>query len=328
MRLLDYSGEWLRARRPWLGEAEEVTDVAVLLGTANPAELQWPGGAAGYDDELARIEANLRANGYLPHRLINCSGSRKYDGIPPAVRTVIVPDRAQLTPSDADLLEGFVRGGGKVLAFGRGVGLAGTEEQNRAAPMFGLHSAGYVLPGWVGSLDVKWNTHNVSIPGPILGVSTTSAEPLLWASVWTAGELPVFTRNRVGSGTAYALTATESALTAQPDLLLYLWTETIGEPLWKVEINPQRYLVRIRQQKQRYVMHVIDSLTTKEGPMSEAYNTPRYRPLYTKITINSGRIPFQKATVEPENRPLRISTEGIWKTMEIYPDPELTIALE
>jgi hypothetical protein len=134
--------------------------------------------------------------------------------------------------------------------------------------------------------------------------------------------MPVFTRNRVGNGTAYALTATESALVGKPALLRYLWTETIGEPLWKVEINPQRYLVRIRRQKQRYVIHVIDSLTTKEGPMT------RYRPLYTKIAINSERIPFQKATVEPDNRPLRISTDGTWKTMEIYPDPELTIALE
>ena len=62
--------------------------------------------------------------------------------------------------------------------------------------------------------------------------------------------------------------------------------------------------------------------------MSEAYNTPGYRPLYTKIAINSERIPFQKATVVPDNRPLRISTDGIWKTMEIYPDPELTIELE
>lgn len=98
--------------------------------------------------------------------------------------------------------------------------------------------------------------------------------------------------------------------------------------MWKVEINPQRYLVRIRRQNQRYVMHVINSLRTKEGPMSEVYDTPRYRPLYTKVTINSERISFQKATVEPDNRPVRISTEGIWKTMEIYPDPELTIALE
>ena len=104
--------------------------------------------------------------------------------------------------------------------------------------------------------------------------------------------------------------------------------ETIGEPLWKVQINPKRYLVRIRRQKQRYVLHVIDSLTTKEGPMSEAFNAVRYRPLYTKITINTERIGFQKATVVPDNRPVRISTDGAWKTMEIYPDPELTIALE
>ena len=96
-----------------------------------------------------QIEANLRANGYLSHRLIKCAGSRNYEGMPPTVRTVIVPDRAQLTPADAEMLDAFVRRGGKVLAFGRGMGLAGTEEPNRAAPMFGLHSAGYVLPGWM-----------------------------------------------------------------------------------------------------------------------------------------------------------------------------------
>jgi hypothetical protein len=322
MRLVDYSGEWLGARRPWLEAAEDVTDVAVLLGTANPKELQWPGGSAGYDDELAKIEDNLRSNGYVSHRLINCAGSRKYEGIPQTVRTVIVPDRAQLMPSDADMLDAFVRRGGKALAIGRGMGLAGTEEPNRAASMFGLHNADYVLPGWGGSFSVKWNNDTLSMPGQILGVTATSAEPLLWASVLSGGEMPLFTRNRVGNGMAYALTTTESALTQKPDLLRYLWGETIGEPLWKVEINPQRYLVRIRRQKQRYVIHVIDSLTTKEGPMT------RYRPLYTKITINSERIPFQKATVEPDNRPLRISTDGAWKTMEIYPDPELTIALE
>jgi hypothetical protein len=328
MKLLDFTGEWLRARRPWIEGAEDVTDVAILLGTANPKELQWPGGAPGYGDELSKLEAQLRANGYLPHRLINCVGSRRYDSIAQTVRTVIAPDRAQLTASDAEMLEGFVRRGGKVLAIGRGVGLAGTDEPSRAASMFGVHGSGYVLPGVVGSLDVKWNDRELSMPGPILHVKPTSAEPLLWASVWTAGEMPVFTRNRVGNGTAYALTTTESALTEKPDLLRYLCKETIGQPLWKVEINPERYLVRIRRQNHRYVVHVIDSLTTKEGPMSEAYNTQRYRPLYTKLAVNSELVPFQKATVVPDNRPAQISTDGIWKTMEIYPDPELTIVLE
>ena len=328
MQLVDYSGEWLRARRPWLEAAEELADVAVLLGTADPKELLWPGGGAGYDDELAKLEANLRANGYLPHRLVNCAGSRKYEGIPATARTVIVPDRAQLIPSDAEMLDAFVRRGGKVLAFGRGMGLAGTEGSNPAAPMFGIHNAGYVLPDWVGSFELDWKNEILSLKGPILAVTPTSAEAVLWASVWTSGEMPLFTRNRVGNGMAYALATTESALEDKPDLLRYIWAETIGDPLWKVEVNPQRYLVRIRRQKQRYVLHVIDSLTTKEGPMSEAYDTPRYRPLYTKITINTERIPFQKATVVPDNRPLQVSTEGAWKTMEIYPDPELTIMLE
>jgi len=294
------------------------------LGTANPQEVQWPGGPPGYGSQLSQLEANLSADGYMSHRLINCAGSRNYHGIPPTVRTVIVPDRAQLTSADAEMLDAFVRRGGKVLAIGRGMGLAGTEEPNRAAPMFGLHNAGYAsaIRGREGSFVVAWNNEDLSMPGPILAVRPTSAEPLLWSSVRTAGELPVITRNRVGKGTAYALTTTESAILEKPDFLHYLWTETVGEPLWKVETNSQRYLVRIRRQKQRYVLHVIDNLATKEGPMA------RYRPLYTRITINSDRIPFQKATVEPDNRPLRISTEGTWKTLEIYPDPELTIALE
>ncbi|MBZ5562483.1 MAG: alpha-L-fucosidase [Acidobacteriia bacterium] len=328
MQLVDYSGEWLRARRPWLEEAEDLTDVAILLGTADPKELRWPGGPPGYNDELAKLETNLRANGYLPHRLINCAGSRRFDSLPATVRTVIVPDRAQLTSSDAEKLDAFVRRGGKVLAFGRGMGLTGTAEPPQAAPMFGLHSAGYVMPDWVESFAMKWNGQNVSLRGPILGVTATHAEPLMSTSVWTSGEMPLLTRNHVGDGTAYALTATESAVADKPDFLRYLWTETIGEPLWKVQINPQRYLVRIRRQKERYVLHVIDSLTTKEGPMSEVYDTPRYRPLYTKISINSERIPFQKATVVPDQRLFQVSTEGHWKTMEIYANPELIIALE
>jgi hypothetical protein len=62
--------------------------------------------------------------------------------------------------------------------------------------------------------------------------------------------------------------------------------------------------------------------------MSEAYSTQRYRPLYTKLAINSEGVLFHKATIVPDNRPAQISTDGIWKTMEIYPDPELTIVLE
>ena len=179
------------------------------------------------------------------------------------------------------------------------------------------------MPGWVSAADMKWENANLSLRGPILHVKPTSAEALLWASLgMIAGEMPVFTRNRVGNGTAYALTTTESALTEKPDLLRYLWRESIGQPLWKVGINPERYLVRIRRQSQRYIVHVIDSLTTKEGPMA------RYRPLYTKLAINSELVPFQKATVVPANRKVEISTDGVWKTIELYPDPELTIVLE
>jgi hypothetical protein len=144
----------------------------------------------------------------------------------------------------------------------------------------------------------------------------------------SAGQTLMLTRNRIGNGTAYVFIGSESALIEKPDVLHYIWKEAIGQPLWEAEVNPERYLVRVRRQNQRYIIHVIDNLTRKEGQMSEAYNTQRYRPLYTKLAINSDFVPFTKATVVPDNRPLQISSDGIWKTVEIYPDPELTITVE
>ena len=83
-----------------------------------------------------------------------------------------------------------------------------------------------------------------------------------------------------------------------------------------------RYLVRVRSQAGRSIVHVIDRLISKEGPMG------RYRPWYTQFTLNTDRIPFRKATVVPDQRPLNIQSSGIWKTFEIYPNPEVTIVLE
>ncbi len=54
----------------------------------------------------------------------------------------------------------------------------------------------------------------------------------------------------------------------------------------------------------------------------------RYRPLYTRLALNSRLIPFGKATIVPDGRTLNVEADGIWKTMEIFPDPELTIVLE
>jgi hypothetical protein len=54
----------------------------------------------------------------------------------------------------------------------------------------------------------------------------------------------------------------------------------------------------------------------------------RYRALYTHLALNSELLPFTRATVFPDNRTLQVSRDGEWNTMELFPDPELTIVLE
>jgi hypothetical protein len=39
-------------------------------------------------------------------------------------------------------------------------------------------------------------------------------------------------------------------------------------------------------------------------------------------------IPFTKATIVPDGRAVDIVRDGDWATLELFPDPELTIVLE
>ena len=136
------------------------------------------------------------------------------------------------------------------------------------------------------------------------------------------GDMPFITRNSVGAGRAYLCASPEWSLVEKPEVLDQLWKEAIGEPVSRVTMNPERYQVRIRRLGDRTVVHVIDSLAASEGPMA------RYRPLYTKLAVNTRVVPFEKAVIVPDKRPLSVSLDGIWKVMEIYPNPELTIILE
>jgi hypothetical protein len=331
LQLLDLSGEWLKQRRPYLEGATDVTDAAILLGSPDLKAAEWQGGGGGvgarangplstdYNDQLMALEQHLAARGYLPQRLTNVPGLRSYQGIPKEARVVIVPDRAQLTAADRDAVEQFVRGGGKVIAMGRGGALnAVTEpEPGRAAPLFGVGGNGYTASGYT-----VLHGRDPSLRGPVLHITHGSATPVVWAHHPRAGDMPFITGNTVGSGRAFLVGAPEWALLEKPELLDYLWREAIGEPVWKVGVNPDRYTVRVRRQAKRYVVHVIDSPTTREGPMA------RYRPLYTSLALNTRQVPFEKAIIMPENRTLKVNTEGAWKTMEIFPDPELTIVLE
>ena len=135
--------------------------------------------------------------------------------------------------------------------------------------------------------------------------------------------MPALTRNRAGSGSVYAVPFPESALAKSPEVLDELWKDALPDPLWKLDGKSKRCTVRIRRQPGRYVVHVIDDLMpTPQNPMGV------YRPGYLKLSLNAASIRFQKATVMPDNRPLKVASSGGWSTIEVYPDPELIVVLE
>jgi hypothetical protein len=54
----------------------------------------------------------------------------------------------------------------------------------------------------------------------------------------------------------------------------------------------------------------------------------RYPPEYVQLQINTDVVPFQTARILPQDQMVQISGGGAWKSLEIYPDPDVTILLE
>lgn len=332
LKLVDLAGEWLRERRPYLAGAETLSDVAILLGTPDPKADSWPGGpgvseranaamSTEYNDQLMRLEQHLIRSGYHPERLINLPPLRTYKGLPRSVRAIIVPDRAQLSAADRQMVEQFAHAGGAVIALGRGGTLRAVtfEEPGPPDALFGVTGAGYTA---VGDFTVLLD-QELTLRGPLLHIKAHSATPVVWARHRRAGEVSFLTVNRVGSGRAYLVGAPEGTLLERTEVLDLLWKEAIGEPVTRLLDNPERYTVRIRRQDKRMVVHLIDSPRVTEGPMR------RYRPLYTRLALNTQVLPpFEKATLVPSQRPLKLSSDGFWKVIEVFPDPELIIVLE
>jgi alpha-L-fucosidase len=328
LKHIDLAGEWLRRRRPYLENAEDMNDVGIMLGTPDAESLDWPGGGLygatrvnggngnSYDAEIMKIERSLRQNGYLPRRLIHNLPCRALSSIPAGMRALILPDRAQTTARDREMIEAFARAGGSVIAFGRGGMLApvsGTEP-TKAAGMFGVNGSGYGAVGF----QVVIGDNRLSVTGPALHLHGGSAETIIWGNESRIGAFPFLTRN----GAAYLIAASERQLGDTPRILDRIWKEAIGQPIYRVLSNPERYTVRVRIVNGKRIVHIIDSPTAKDGPMG------RYRALYTKLSLNARIIPFTKATIVPDGRAVDIVRDGDWATLELFPDPELTIVLE
>lgn len=321
LKWLDLAGEWLKARRSYLEGTENFTDVGIAFGTADPDELYWPGAKLSYGAQILALEENLRQRGHLVRRLMNAAHVARWDRCPPEMRVIVVPDRDSFASADADRVRRFVQDGGRVVAFARGMSLA--EDGTSADPLFGVESAGYIvpLPGKT-LLTVPQAEESIDLTAAVVHLRPSTADVLLWGTTRREGQMPVLTRRRVGKGFAYTVAVSESDMLANEELTGKVWSEVLGEPLWKVDDESGRYVAAIRRQKNRLILHFMDTLSTSEGPMR------RYRPLYTKVRLNGAQIPFSRATIVPDNRKLDIASEGEWKGFQVYADPELTIVLE
>jgi len=318
---LDVSGQWLRRRRAWLEGAEGVHDAGIVLGTADPSDLDWPGGTDDYSPAVVKIEESLRSGGYLPRRFLNCRQAVEWGRIAPSIRVLVVPDRVSLAPEDSAVVERFVRGGGKVIAFGRGLALGKSGSGFSAAPLFGVRNMGAVR---IARGSIEWSGGKTLLTDPLFHLRPETAEVMLWAGSPPAGVTPVLTRNRAGDGVAYACALPESALFGEPKLLDFLWKEIVGDPFFRLSDTTGRYFVRIRRQGSRHVVHVLDKMDfASAGGVRE-----RFRAAYHELSINTRLLPFQRATLVPENLPLASTSSGNWKTLKIYPNPEIMIALE
>jgi hypothetical protein len=54
----------------------------------------------------------------------------------------------------------------------------------------------------------------------------------------------------------------------------------------------------------------------------------RYRSQYVHLRLNAAVVPFQRATVVPENQSIPASTDGSWKVLELHPNVEIIVLLE
>ena len=322
VELLGTAGRWLNQRREYLEGTTNFCDVGIVLGTADAKDLVWPGGPLNYGQEVLALETSLRKAGYLPCRLVNCPNQQRWDELPAGIRTLIIPDRVNLSSVEREKVRSFLERGGKVLAFGRGAGLARSDDTPKVDDAFGVVGAGFLEPVAFEGIALERKGKHVSLKPPVILVRPRSANVLEWGNVETEGSLPVLASNRVGAGTAYFATVTESAFAESPEVLAELWKEAIGEPVWTIAEDPDRYFVFLRKQAGRLLAHIVDDLSWHATAMA------RYHPQYIHLRLNAGVVPFQKVTVVPENQSIPVSSDGPWKVLELYPNVEIMLLLE
>ncbi len=327
LQLIDNAAAWLRDRRPYLAGAESIHDVGIVLGSNDARLLDWPGGGA-YSPTLLKMEEHLRQAGYLPRRLLNADNSQHWEAIPAGMRALIVPARACLTAADAARIDGFVRAGGRVVSFGGGVGLGQPVAAPKAHPVFGVMIAGSVPPPIWRGMRLEFGSVNLPLPDPMPDFRLQGAEALAWATTASEGSLPAITRARAGSGIAFAVAPAETAFTDSPEAMAALWKAVLPAPLFRLcsldgQDVTERYTVYLRRNPAGLVLHLIDHQIA-----NEVRKGARYRAAYVDLSLDAGLYPFQTATQVPEGRALQSNAGDGWKTLRLFPAPELTIVLK
>jgi len=255
MKGLRAVGAWLQENREWIAGAEPFAEIGVIGGrpsaelAALPAVADlWaplPKHESAQHRPGSEVDSALRRKGYLTELVQSGFPARSTDFS--RYRLLVLPENALLDDALAGRIREYVRGGGKLLAFGHASLLDGMAKARTGfllADVFGGEFTG-PLPGckqFVGGSEIA---ASLPLNTPSLGVRPTTAKVLAtWASVDGA---PAILENRFGNGRVLYVPAAESAFFRGGPMLDELAARLIGEPA--VSIESAREYVRVANRK-------------------------------------------------------------------------------
>jgi hypothetical protein len=254
---------------------------------------------------------------------MDCPNIQDAEDIPVETQLLVVPDRVNLSHSDAQGIEDFVKRGGTLLTFCRGGALGRTHDTRPTFhPILGLETSGYLRAGRGGGFTTTVEEETVFMQSVPIQVTVGTAKVIHWMQSFALGNVPLLTENRVGQGRAYHFAVPEAEVLKSKALFALLRKVLFPNPLWRFKGQPERYSANLRRLNDSLVLQVLDNLSVSEGPMQ------RYRPAFETISLNQEVLGFSRALLLPEKAPLELKQDGSWSSIELYPNPELMILLE
>jgi len=254
-----------------------VSDLWAPLPRHQPAEHR-PG---------SELDFALRSRGYFIEVIPSAFPARQADFS--RYRLVVLPENALLDEQLAGSIKEYVRGGGKLLAFGH-ASLLDPSGKVRASfllgDVFGVDYSG-ALAGY--KQFVAGSEIGASLPlnTPSLGVRPTTAKVLArWAS---AGDSAAIVENRFGKGHVIYVAPAESAFFRGGPLLDELAARLIGAPA--VTVESSREYVRVANRKgSDLILYLLNRSTGSrantdvEAPLTSSFSGPEE----VTIRVNTG----------------------------------------